>query len=236
MRSLLLNNLRAHARRYVATGVAIAISVAFVLAALSFGVAIKDSLSQGVRDTYEGSSVVIDVSGGDITDQQLAAASDTVRGVDGVNAVIVQRVTYLELSHNGKRLGASVKSGNLAPLHQPKLSEGTMPSDSGTIAIPTSTADALGLKVGDKVHVATAMSSESMDMDLTVSGLVDAGGLLSNATAVTNDQNALEGGYVSKVFVIANQGVDASELTTRIAAKLGRVSYLGCEARPILVR
>ena len=68
MRSLLLNNLRAHARRYVATGVAIAISVAFVLAALSCGVAIKDSLSQGVRDTYEGSSVVIDVSGGDITD------------------------------------------------------------------------------------------------------------------------------------------------------------------------
>ena len=225
MRSLLLNNLRAHARRYVATGVAIAISVAFVLAALSFGVAIKDSLSQGVRDTYEGSSVVIDVSGGDITDQQLVAASDTVRGVDGVNAVIVQRVTYLELSHNGKRLGASVKSGNPAPLHQPKLSEGTMPSDSGTIAIPTSTADALGLKVGDKVHVATAMSSESMEMDLTVSGLVDAGGLLSNATAITNDQNALEGGYISKVFVIANQGVDASELTTRIAAKLDNTSY-----------
>ncbi|WP_182050749.1 ABC transporter permease [Changpingibacter yushuensis] len=220
MQSLLMNNLRTHARRYIATGVAIAISVAFVLAALAFGSALESSLSQGVEDTYEGSSVVIQPGDAGIDSTTVQSNLDAIRSVDGVADAVVQQTTYLQLANGGKRLSLSAGSANPSPLYQPTLTAGTLPSEAGTIALPASAAGALGVAVGDSVQVRGAMSDENTETTLTVSGVLDSAGLFSVSTAITNDADTLRDAYASAIFVVADDRVAQEDLAARIITAL----------------
>ena len=57
--SLLSANLRAHGRRYVSTGVAVAISTSFIAITLIVMSALSGGLTSGVYSKYQGATFVV---------------------------------------------------------------------------------------------------------------------------------------------------------------------------------
>ena len=57
--SLLSANLRSHGRRYISTGLAVAISTAFIVITLIVMAAMTSSLTSGVYSQYRGGTIVV---------------------------------------------------------------------------------------------------------------------------------------------------------------------------------
>ena len=57
--SLLSANLRSHGRRYISTGLAVAISTAFIVITLIVMAAMTSSLTSGVYSQYQGGTIVV---------------------------------------------------------------------------------------------------------------------------------------------------------------------------------
>lgn len=184
MRQLVSASLRHHARRYVATVVAVAIAIAFVAAALVFGGALSFGIKQQIAGQYQGSSAVVqgwsDDDSWDLRDAALVA--DEVPGVTG---------TYL-LTYAGLRVerggqGEEWLSATLVPgghLGAVNLEEGTLPGSSLEIVLSSSAAERMDVGVGSQLPLladrygwdedgADADSEALAPVDVTISGIAE---------------------------------------------------------------
>lgn len=241
MNELLVANVRHHARRYVATGVAVAISMAFVLICLVLSSGLSSSTTASVRSQYQGATTVVGV------DQDSATASDPdtapdlaalvtrIDSLDGVSAVGALTYDYAELHHGSERIQRSVSVINPAPLWTPTILDGSLPTGPDQVVLDRRTADQLGVTPGDTIGIRTAFS-ESDYAEVTVSGIGRAAS--STDMLVTTDEDTasriLEGHTVAALLVTDGQEAPdvASQdaLTTTISAALSDTP--GLEIRP----
>jgi len=84
---LLKANLHSHGRRYFSTGLAVAISTAFIVITLLFSNTMTSSLTGSVRNSYRGTTSVVTYSPAD--DEAIAALT---RGAQDVEVSLVEHV------------------------------------------------------------------------------------------------------------------------------------------------
>lgn len=196
MAELLRANIRSHARRYVATGLAVAISVAFVVIALGLGSGMTNATTAVVRDQYAGAGSVITLDWNKVTwddddsySPTLGSVVDAVEGTDGVSAVGQSSYGWLELAA-GSRANTSISIANPEPFSHPEMTEGSMPTTSTDIAIASSVASQLDVSVGDTITVKSMSSSSSTDRDMTITGLYKQGTITSWGSFITPEAAA----------------------------------------------
>lgn len=177
MSSLLRANLKVHARRYLATGIAVAISTAFILTFLALGAGMKTSIIQFTNSEYEGAALVITAGhdfetttseGGDA----LSELVPTIEKVEGAGQVAEVRSTYLTLDHDGKRASLSAEALKPTPFFAPVPDSGTLPQAKDEIAIDSATAERIGAKIGDSVEASVAFGDDPSTRSVTITGIV----------------------------------------------------------------
>jgi putative ABC transport system permease protein len=138
-----LAQMRRSIGRLVAAGVAIAIGTAFVAATLLAGGVMTRSTYDSVTAQYAQADLVVPRG---IDDAQLAA----LRAVPGVDAADPVPLVGAELRNGAVRVWVSATPTTTDPrLEAQVVTEGSMPSAPGQIALPVAVAKRLNVTVGD---------------------------------------------------------------------------------------
>lgn len=198
MNELLRSNVKSHARRYTATGLAVAISMAFVVIALAFSAGMNASLTKSVRESYAGVAAVVALNQED--PGSLSEYIPQLQAMEGVAAVGQEGYNYWELRTDRARISSSVDALNPLPFSQPEMLAGKLPSGPTEVALSSSQATDLGLEIGDTVAVRD-LWTEDPARQFTLAGIVAdagsaAGGFSADAYATpealtNNDPSAL---------------------------------------------
>jgi len=246
MNELLRANVTHHARRYVATGLAVAISMAFVLICLVFSSGLTSSLTRSVDDQYRGAAAVVGIDwhaladsasqSGEIATPDLEALAPTVETVDGVEALARTAYDTAELRHGSERLTQQVALINPAPFTQPDIQQGTVPAGTDDMAVDASTAEQLGLAPGDTVEVRAASSTDG-GTEMTVTGIVATESQMQGGQVLMTDDAAaasVEGHQIAELLVSTGDAspteADQDALSQRLADALAGTP--GLDIRP----
>lgn len=199
--TLLRANLRTHGRRYFSTGLAVAISTAFIIVTLLFTNTTTSALTRSIREAYRGTTalVTIEPSRDDNAEeptpesvtQQFASVTSQIEKIPGVTAVgISTQYPLMGKAHNERE--AFFLSPLLPdPFLSLKYTQGKAPATASEITIPSTSAKELGLQVGETLTL-TSQGTESAH-DFTVSGIYDSGSNITATSYVTTE------GYTSAV-------------------------------------
>ena len=184
MNELLRANVTSHARRYVATGLAVAISMAFVVIALAFSAGMNSSLTKSVRDHYAGAAAVVtlkdDADADGRTPAPLADYATPLSQLDGVAAIGQESYDYWDLRSDSARISGAVTPVNPAPFPQPEVESGALPAGGHELALSHAQAEAMEVEPGDSVRVNNRWQGGAAQ-DFTVSGIVSDPGRSVNA-------------------------------------------------------
>ncbi|MVZ89963.1 FtsX-like permease family protein [Microbacter sp. ANSKLAB05] len=233
--ALALGQVRAHALRYAATMLAIALSVGFVLASTGLVRTLTTSVEESFAARYEGTAVVIEgvgdrtaassSEGREAAAEQEARALEIIAATPGVRAVTVDRLDYVTVRVAGEASRGTTVSTLAADedLRWQPLAEGRAPQALGEVVAPAGE----GVRLGESLEVRSG-SSEGF-APLTVVGLVDLEGQPDMRSSfplfVTDEQVGAWApqGAGGDVRVAAAEGVDDDELLTSLRAGLDPV-------------
>ncbi len=156
--TLLSANLRTHGRRYVSTGLAVAISTAFIAITLIVMTTLAASLSAGVYSRYRGGTIVVERGKGG-TEESMSRATEALKALPGVSGIkeMGQWPGDAQSDYSRGKLYVSVLPSDL--FEQPRLTRGKLPESETEIVIPESTASTLKLSVGDTLGIRPGYSS-----------------------------------------------------------------------------
>ncbi|WP_455604587.1 ABC transporter permease [Cellulosimicrobium funkei] len=144
---LTLAQMRRSIGRLVAAGVAIVIGTAFVTATLIAGNVITQTTNDSIAAQYADADLVVSAP-----DDLTAPDVEALRSVPGVEAVDATSFTYLDLSHGAKRVfQLGVPAPSDPRFEALEVVEGSMPTASGQVSLPTAVAERLGVGIGDTV-------------------------------------------------------------------------------------
>ncbi|MDK8300584.1 MAG: hypothetical protein QP772_06780, partial [Actinomycetaceae bacterium UMB1218B] len=117
---LLRANVKTHGHRYVATGLAVAISTAFIMVFLALGNGMTASLTASARDSYHGAAAVVEATDEfyDAGHSDLLEVTDQLKATDGVTAIAPQQRAFLNLSNGAKRTVRMASSTQPEPFHR----------------------------------------------------------------------------------------------------------------------
>lgn len=155
MLQLVQANLAHHARRYVATIVAVAISVAFVSASLLFGGALNSGIREQVAGDYSGSAAVVSVDYGSVDDgnyPDLNKAMDVIGTLPDVTEVFPLG-SYGFTQDGPAQMWIPVGIVGEGELHATALASGTLPKGAGEALIGSAALERLHLDVGSIVSL-----------------------------------------------------------------------------------
>lgn len=172
---LLGANVRTHGRRYLATGLAVAISIAFVSACLTLMTGLGNAITGAVRMDYGGAATIVRLDPGetDLEAPSLSRLIPTIEKVDGVGSVAEVSSARAEAQAGTERADVLVRTWRSAPFSSPHLDEGVAPSSLTDVVMPQTLADALGVKVGDSLSVPDHRRGNPEErVDLTVTGIL----------------------------------------------------------------
>ena len=150
--SLLSANLRSHGRRYISTGLAVAISTAFIVITLIVMTAMTSGLTSSVYSQYRGGTIVVSQND-DAPEGAIENAEKTLSATSGVTAIKHMAQWPADAQTDTTRAGLYVSPMAPKPFAGLDLSAGTAPTADDEIVIPEHTALTLSLKVGDTVRV-----------------------------------------------------------------------------------
>lgn len=162
-------NLRAHSRRYIATGIAIAISLIFVTLALNFAAGMKATLLHQALSSVHGSAVV--VSGGD-SHADLREVPDRVRSVEGVKQVQPSVQAFARFNKGEARFSQIVTNTLPEPFTQATILEGKLPAQDDEILLSHGAASSLEAKLGDTISLKPG-GSDAVPSQVRVVGIAD---------------------------------------------------------------
>ena len=157
---LLKANLHSHGRRYFSTGLAVAISTAFIVITLLFSNTMTSSLTGSVRNAYRGTTSVVTYSPADDEALNMTAAqvgndfdalTQKIAKIQGVTAVGITAQYPITVKAGDDQTTLFLSPALAEPLSALKMTEGKAPATASEIAIPQRTAKESSLKIGDKV-------------------------------------------------------------------------------------
>ena len=205
--SLLRANLRSHGRRYISTGLAVAISTAFIVITLIVMTAMTSGLTSSVYDQYRGGTIVVSQNP-DATDESTQRAEEILAATSGVTAIKHMAQWPAEAQTDATRGQLYVSPLAPKPFADLDLSAGTKPTSDDQITIPEHTASALSLKVGDTVRVRAGFT-EGDYRTLTIVGTTRSNTISMGVPAsyVTDGGfSSIFGTTASGQFIVATSG------------------------------
>ena len=222
--TLLRANLRTHGRRYFSTGLAVAISTAFIIVTLLFTNTTTSALTRSIREAYRGTTalVTIDPSRDDNAEeptpesvtQQFASVASQIEKIPGVTAVGISTQYPLMGKAHDEREAFFLSPLLPDPFLSLKYTQGKAPATASEITIPSTSATELGLQVGETLTL-TSQGTESAH-DFTVSGIYDSGSNITAASYVTTEgfTSAVGMGPTGQIRVATNLSGDKYENPT----------------------
>ena len=216
--TLLRANLRTHGRRYFSTGLAVAISTAFIIVTLLFTNTTTSALTRSIREAYRGTTalVTIDPSRDDNAEeptpesvtQQFASVTSQIKKIPGVTAVGISTQYPLMGKAHDERDAFFLSPLLPDPFLSLKYTQGKAPATASEITIPSTSATELGLQVGETLTL-TSQGTESAH-DFTVSGIYDSGSNITAASYVTTEgfTSAVGMGPTGQIRVATNLSGD----------------------------
>jgi len=226
MLSTLWRNLRGHARRMVATGMAVLFAVGFISGTFIF----TDTARAGFYDTYARTARSIDVSVQPVRGSLTAAQLTLTRSVAGIGVLDARMAAPLGLQgRNGRLLtnfgsaGFVVSTDSPASL-RPFDVRGSLPRGPDDALVDVDTAAHQHWAVGDPI---TAVGKDGATHPLRISGLLDFGvdRTYSGSTVVGLPAARItaftgEAGY-EEIVATAASGTDPGTLAGRVRAVAG---------------
>ena len=206
--SLLSANLRSHGRRYISTGLAVAISTAFIVITLIVMTAMTSGLTSSVYSQYRGGTIVVSQND-DAPEGAIENAEKTLSATSGVTAIKHMAQWPADAQTDATRAGLYISPMAPKPFAGLDLSAGTAPTADDEIVIPEHTALTLSLKVGDTVRVRAGFSAG--DRTLTVVGTTHTNTISMGVPAsyVTDGGfSAIFGTTASGKFIVATSAAD----------------------------
>ncbi|MHA7284952.1 FtsX-like permease family protein [Arthrobacter sp. MDT3-44] len=168
MLQVALAQVRVHARRFLAVGLAVMLGVAFLSATLMVDATTRASLGQSIGASYAKADLVVsDQDGGTVP----SGLADELAAVPGVEAVHGLERAYGQLATGAETSLAVLTSTAPARLETARVVEGSYPSEPGDVALDDASAARLGVVPGDTVAVDSGAPSTSLGHALTVTGL-----------------------------------------------------------------
>ncbi|WP_139738297.1 ABC transporter permease [Actinomyces wuliandei] len=226
MNQVLLSSVRAHVGRLIATGLAVTLSVAFVVTTLLLSSSYRQTMVDGLTAQMDQADLQVAVTDNDAEtadiDEQVATALEGLHRLEEVAAADAQRSSYVQVAFGARRANASVE-----PLLSPQnrwqeLSSGDWPSAPGEVAIDDGNAEALGVTVGDTLRVTNAVGHGGSS-DLTVVGLTSAAnaGFSQGTPVLITTEATFEAlgpsAVTTGILVSASEGVSPGALSARVA-------------------
>ncbi|WP_434993945.1 FtsX-like permease family protein [Arthrobacter sp. Ld5] len=170
MLQVALAQVRVHARRFLAVGVAVVLGVAFLSATLMVGATTTASLQESVGASYARADLVVAAQDGGSVPAGMTAGLAPVPGVDA--AYGLER-SYAQLT-TGAQTSLAVLSTTAPPqLENAVVTAGSYPSAPGHVALDEASAARLDVVPGDTVALDADAPATSPGHALTVTGLTE---------------------------------------------------------------
>lgn len=223
------SNLRSASGRLSAAMIAIAVSVAFIVAALLFSQAFGDTLRNQVRAEWAGADVAVTAA----ASEDPAAAADeaspltdsmrqTVVDVDGVESAQLTESAFVAVSAGSTSVTGSATN---LPQGQTETVDGTAPDSDDELMLREADAKTLGVGVGDSITLAEfdgARRSAADGPSYTVSGI------MPGSSAAGMNLYLTDGGLKSapgelvpdSIRVVADDGSDRTALAEAVESAL----------------
>ena len=205
--SLLRANLRSHGRRYISTGLAVAISTAFIVITLIVMTAMTSGLTSSVYQQYRGGTIVVSQNN-DAPEGAIESAEKALAATSGVTAIKRMAQWPADAQTDATRGRLYVSPLAPKPFADLDLSAGTKPTADDQITIPEHTASTLSLKVGDTVRVRAGFT-EGDYRTLTIVGTTRSNTISMGipASYVTDGGfSSIFGTTASGQFIVATSG------------------------------
>ncbi len=238
MFSLTLKGLWVHKVRYLLTGLAVVLGVAFMAGTMVLTDTMEATFDDVIASGNDGTDVIVrsdSVVEGALTsvrDRLDESVVDDVAAVDGVAVArgSIQGTTQLVDSDS-----TSAASGGLAVtiganwidderLNPFSLATGRAPEAADEVVVDQRTADAEGWTIGHEIQVLTTHSPITLTL-VGTAGYGDVDGLPGTTLVATDDTTAqrlfAEPGRYDSVVVAAEGGVSSTDLAERISDSLG---------------
>ncbi|WP_104178929.1 FtsX-like permease family protein [Arthrobacter sp. B0490] len=226
MLQLALAQVRVHARRFVAVGLAVMLGVAFLSATLMVGATTNASLGRSIGAAYAKADLV--VTGEDGADLP-AGVVDRLAAVPGVDTAHGLERAYSPLATGSRTSLAAFTATAPAGLETAEVTRGSYPRSPGEVALDEESATRLGVAPGDTVAVGDGTgTAATLGGALTVTGLTrpSADPTLSGSVQVLASAQVvreLTGGEpaVRNVQLALAPDADTGALASAVAAALG---------------
>lgn len=210
-----VQEVRFHPGRYVATLVAIAISIGFMVGVSVFIRTQSNALGQQESLVTSRADVVVDLGS---TSENIVPANvtSTIKAVQGVSAVEPALQTNEIVQKDDKAVQATFYGLPSERFRWAGLSSGSWPSQPTQIALSEEAAGKLGVQVGDKVASGTT--------ELTVSGISDDPRSLFAQTVYVDPAVPIAAGFQPSVWLIATSpGSDPGQVSTAIQSAVSKL-------------
>ena len=217
------SNLRSASGRLFAATIAIAVSVAFIVAALLFSQAFGDTLRDQVRSQWAGADVAITASQSDRTDPAKSSPLDeslakSVAELDGAKSAQLTESGFVSVTADGTTVSAMPTN---VPENQDEPITGSAPEADDELMLHEADAQTLGLGVGDELTMQTidgTGGSGSDDRTYTVSGIMPGSSASATALYLTDAglQTVPSELTADSVRVVAADGTDRGDLAEAV--------------------
>lgn len=175
MRTVLLASLRVHTRRYGAALLAVVVGVVLVVVTAALSSAVRDGLTSGLEEPYDGADAVLDRPATEDAVRLLEAAPE-----QGADAWLIGW-TLQQVSHDGTVVDTDADIGQVPDRPDRRWQElvsGRFPGSPGEALVDTNAAKADDIALGDRLRIGTGREA----LDVTVVGLADSPSTFSIAS------------------------------------------------------
>ena len=219
MRRVLTASLRGHARRLVAGGIAIVLSVAYLSAVIITTGSMNAALGKAVAAPYTHADLVVTTSSGELS----AGVVRALRQVDGVAAVGLSTSTGVEATYPGGTPGYAVISAVPADqeLRWHDLVSGRLPDSPREVAVSAQAAEDNQIRIGDPVELQPYGGSRR---SFRVVGIAVTASMVDSASVFVSE-NAIsalaDGSLTGELLIRLDEGVEVATVSDAVAAAAG---------------
>lgn len=221
-----LAQVRVHARRFLAVGLAVMLGVAFLAATLMVGATTRASLGESIGASYAKADLVVSGQEGPEVPAGIVGELASVPGVDVVHGL---ERAYTRVTTGSATALAVLTATAPDRLETTRVTKGSYPSGPGDVALDEASAARLGVVPGDTLAVDSGAAPTSPGHALTVTGLTapSADPMLAGAAQVLAPSSVVrelkegEATYRSVQLALspdADPGAVASAVTASLAA------------------